>query len=379
MRKRWGINKVRANGDKHHAVDALVIACTTDKMIKDLSMYSEYREMEYTHTEKESILANPLTGEIIQKFPYPWEDFRPELMARLSDNPVAALRKQNLLFYSTMDLNSIKPIFVSRMPRHKVTGAAHKATVKSARNIDQGIVISKKELTSLKLNKEGEIDDYYNPESDLLLYNALKARLLEYGNNGAKAFAEPFHKPKADGTPGPIVKKVKVFEKSTLSVPVQQNTAVADNDSMVRVDVFYVAGDGYYLVPIYIADTLKPALPNKAIVQRKKYIDWPEMKEDDFVFSLYPNDLVKINHKKDIIFSKVNKESDLPDELLTKDNLVYYKSTGIAVGSINVINNDNTYTVKSLGVKTLQHIEKYQVDILGNISKVKKEKRQPFH
>ena len=379
LRKRWGINKVRANGDKHHAVDALVIACTTDKMIKDLSMYSEYREMEYTHTEKESILANPLTGEIIQKFPYPWEDFRPELMARLSDNPVAALRKQNLLFYSTMDLNSIKPIFVSRMPRHKVTGAAHKATVKSARNIDQGIVISKKELTSLKLNKEGEIDDYYNPESDLLLYNALKARLLEYGNNGAKAFAEPFHKPKADGTPGPIVKKVKVFEKSTLSVPVQQNTAVADNDSMVRVDVFYVAGDGYYLVPIYIADTLKPELPNKAIVAYKNYNEWPEMKEEDFVFSLYSSDLIKIKHKKPIKFTTTNKNSDLPPELLTEEVFAFYKNTDISVGAIGVITNDNSYFARGLGVKTIKSIEKYLVDILGNVSKVNKEKRQPFH
>ena len=42
----------------------------------------------------------------------------------------------------------------------------------------------------------------------------------------AKAFAEPFYKPKADGTPGPLVKKVKVYEKSTLNVAVQQNTAL---------------------------------------------------------------------------------------------------------------------------------------------------------
>lgn len=85
LRKRWGINKIRANGDKHHAVDAVVIACTTDKMIKDLSSFSQYHELEYTHTDTESLLVNSLTGEILKRFPYPWEDFRPELMARLSD------------------------------------------------------------------------------------------------------------------------------------------------------------------------------------------------------------------------------------------------------------------------------------------------------
>ena len=378
LRKRWGINKVRANGDKHHAVDALVIACTTDKMIKDLSSFTEYRELEYTHTDKESILANPITGEIIKRFPYPWEDFRAELQARLADDPIAALRNLNLLYYSTIDVNTIKPIFVSRMPRRKVSGAAHKATIKSARHLDEGIVISKTDLKNLKLNKEGEIEKYYAPESDTLLYNALKARLLQYGNNGAKAFEQPFYKPKADGTNGPLVKKVKVYEKSTLNVPVQQNTGVADNDSMVRVDVFKVEGDGYYLVPIYIADTLKATLPNKAIVAYKNYNDWPKMQEQDFLFSLYPNDLIKFTHKKEIKFSKANEDSDLASELLSKEEYVYYKGTNISTGAIGIITHDNSYIVKGLGVKTLKNLEKYQVDVLGNYTKVKKEIRQHF-
>lgn len=378
LRKRWGINKVRADGDKHHAVDALVIACTTDKMIKDLSNYSTYREMEYTQTDKYSILANPATGEIINKFPYPWEDFRPELMARLAENPEQALQKLQLLFYSTMDLNTIKPIFVSRMPRHKVTGAAHKATIKSARHLDQGIVVSKKDLTSLKLDKNGEIADYYAPESDLLLYNALKLRLQQFNNKGKDAFAEPFYKPKADGTQGPLVKKVKVMEKSTLNVPVQQKTGAADNDSMVRVDVFKVEGDGYYLVPIYVADTLKKDLPNKAIVQRKSYAEWPEMNDKNFIFSLYLNDLIKVTHKKEMKFSKVNADSSLPNEFSCKEAFVYYKGTNITVGSISIILNDNSYSIDSLGVKTLQNLEKYQVDVLGNYTKVSKEKRQSF-
>lgn len=366
LRKRWGINKIRANGDKHHAVDAVVIACTTDKMIKDLSSFSKYHELEYTHTDTESLLVNSLTGEILKRFPYPWEDFRPELIARLSDNPVDALRKLNLIFYHGTDLSTIKPIFVSRMPRHKVTGAAHKATIKSAR------------LQNLKLDKEGEIANYYAPESDTILYNALKERLRAYDNKPAKAFAEPFYKPKADGTPGPLVKKVKVYEKSTLNVAVQQNTAVADNDSMVRVDVFHVKGDGYYLVPIYIADTLKKELPNKAIVAYKPYADWPIMDDSNFIFSLYPNDLIKFEHRNGVKFAKVNKENTLNDFYSTKSEIVYFKGCNINTGAITIINHENTYVVSSLGVKTLPSLEKYQVDVLGNYTKVKKEIRRPF-
>ena len=378
LRKRWGINKIRANGDKHHAVDAVVIACTTDKMIKDLSSFSKYHELEYTHTDTESLLVNSLTGEILKRFPYPWEDFRPELMARLSDNPADALRKLNLIFYHGTDLSTIKPIFVSRMPRHKVTGAAHKATIKSARCLNNGIVICKTSLQNLKLDKEGEIANYYAPESDTILYNALKERLRAYDNKPAKAFAEPFYKPKADGTPGPLVKKVKVYEKSTLNVAVQQNTAVADNDSMVRVDVFHVKGDGYYLVPIYIADTLKKELPNKAIVASKPYADWSVMDDSNFIFSLYPNDLIKFEHRSFKVFNKVNKDSNLSDTFESKIQYAYFKSADISSASIRIITHDNTYFIKSLGVKTLSKLEKYQVDVLGNYNKVKKEVRKPF-
>lgn len=378
LRKRWGINKIRANGDKHHAVDAVVIACTTDKMIKDLSSFSQYHELEYTHTDKESLIVNSLTGEILKRFPYPWEDFRPELMARLSDNPADALRKLNLIFYHGTDLSTIKPIFVSRMPRHKVTGAAHKATIKSARCLNNGIVICKTSLQNLKLDKEGEITNYYAPESDTILYNALKERLRAYDNKPAKAFAEPFYKSKADGTPGPLVKKVKVYEKSTLNVAVQQNTAVADNDSMVRVDVFHIKGKGYYLVPIYIADTLKKELPNKAIVASKPYADWSVMDDSNFIFSLYPNDLIKFEHRSFKVFNKVNKDSNLSDTFESKIQYAYFKSADISSASIRIITHDNTYFIKSLGVKTLSKLEKYQVDVLGNYNKVKKEVRKPF-
>lgn len=378
LRKRWGISKVRTNGDKHHAVDALVIACTTDKMIKDLSAYSDVHEVKYSHTATESLMVNIGTGEILKRFPYPWPDFRQELMARLSENPASALEKLRLPFYSTTDLSSLKPIFVSRMPRRKITGAAHKATIK-AFDAEQNVAISKTDIINLKLDKNGEIANYYNPESDALLYKALKAALQKHNGNARVAFTDGFRKPKSDGTPGPIVKKVKVYEKSTLNVPVQSNTAIADNDSMVRIDIFKIESDGYYAVPIYVADTLKTELPNKAVIAHKAYSKWAEMSDDNFLFSLYPNDLILIKHKTLLNFTKNNKDSDLPDSFETAESLVYYKSLGIAAGSIEVITNDNSYAIKSLGIKTLKSLEKYQVDVLGNYHKVQKEKRQSFN
>ena len=379
MRKRWGITKVREDGDRHHAVDALVVACTTDAMIQKVSRYEAWHESRYMPTENGSLLVDPATGEVLQEFPAPWPWFRKELEARLANNPSKIIAELKLPFYMDEDAPKVRPLFVSRMPNRKVTGAAHKDTVKSPRAADEGLAVVKRPLSSLKLDKDGEIAGYYKPESDKLLYAALKARLAAHGGNAAKAFAEPFHKPKSDGTPGPIVNKVKVCEPVTLSVPVYDGAGIADNDSMVRVDIFKVEGDGYYMVPIYVADTLKPELPDRAVVQNKPYSQWKQMKDKDFVFSLYPNDLVKVTHRRGIKLSRTFANSSLPKAVEGKEFMLYYSASNISTGALKGVTNDNTYFIGSLGIKTLERMEKYTVDILGEYHPVRKEERQRFN
>lgn len=378
MRKRWGIAKIRENGDLHHAVDALVIACTTDGMIQQVSRYAALRECEYVQTETGSMAVSQHTGEVLRQFPYPWPEFRRELEARLGDDPRRAVISQRFPVYANGDI-PVRKLFVSRMPRRKVTGAAHKETIKSPRALKDGVVVVKRALTDLKLDpKTGEIANYYMPQSDRLLYEALKEELKKHGGSGAKAFAAPFHKPKSDGTPGPVVNKVKLCEPTTLNVPVLKGNGVADNDSMVRIDVFHVENDGYYFVPIYIADTLKKELPNKACVAYKPYEQWKEMDDKDFIFSLYPNDLLRVTHKTKLKLTKAQKESTLPDTYETKQEMLYYISAGISVASIACRTHDNSYEIRSMGIKTLEKLEKFTVDVLGEYHKVEKEPRMAF-
>ena len=370
LRKRWGLGKVRANGDLHHAVDALVVACTTDGMIQKVSRY-------YKWHENNTVEVDPETGEVINRFPYPWPQFRKELEGRLSNDPAKNLYGIGLPLYGDAEV-PLRPLFVSRMPKRKVTGAAHKETISSPAAQAEGLVVTKRPLTELKLDKTGGIDGYYKPESDRLLYEALKAQLVKYGGDAKKAFAEPFHKPKSDGTPGPIVSKVKICEKSTLNVPVHGGKGLAVNDSMVRIDVFHVEGDGYYFVPIYVADTLKPELPNRACVASKSPAEWKVMDEKDFLFSLYPNDLVKITSRKTLSLKISQKDSTLPPSYEVKAEYFYYKGADISTASITGITHDNSYFVRGLGVKTLESLEKYTVDVLGVYHAVGKEKRQAF-
>ena len=375
LRRRWGITKIRENGDLHHAVDALVIACTTDGMIQQISKYTMWRECRYTPLEEASIAVDEATGEVISKFPYPWPDFRKELEARLSSDPRATTRQ--LSFYVNNPEAVVRPLFVSRAPKRKISGAAHKETIKSPVAIGAGLVVAKHSLTDLKLNKDGEIANYYMPHSDRLLYEALKVQLKRFGGDGKKAFTEPFHKPKSDGTPGPVVNKVKLCEPSTLNVSVHNGMGVADNDSMIRIDVFHVENDGYYFVPIYVADTLKPELPCKACVAHKPYSGWKAMRNEDFIFSLYPNDLIKIVHKSGINMALKNKDSTLLSQVTVKEQMFYYTAANISSGAIALKTHDGAYEAH-LGIKTLEKVEKFTVDVLGEYHKIDKETRQPF-
>lgn len=365
LRGRWGIEKMRGNGDLHHCKDAVVIAATSRSMIEDLTKY--YQEEEQLFMGKPHFV-DPATGEVLtrKEFPQPWPRFREELEARLDPtNPKEALMALNLSTYEFDPEEKIPPVFVSHMPKHTVTGAAHEETIRSKTEMG---TVAKTALTSLKLDKNGEIEGYYNPQTDPWLYQALVERLKKFGGDGAKAFAEPFYKPKKDGTPGPRVDKVKIERKSSLSV--STGRGVADNGRMVRMDVFRVPDDGYYFVPIYVADTKKGILPSKAVVAGKSPEAWKQMKPEHFLFSLFKGDLIRVENSREISLA-LAKEAVGEKTIQVKSGLFYFCGACIATGSIGIETHDRRYSKGSLGVKTLTVIEKCQVDVLGNVSKVR--------
>lgn len=380
IRKRLGLRKNRADGDLHHAMDATVVAITTDRMIQRITNYAKRREW---GKKVRGDYVDPDTGELLSQkafdekyaptFPPPWPWFRKELEARLCQDPDTVIKALNLPNYDPDQV--VRPVFVSRMPNRKVSGAAHKETIRSGKL--PGYSIVKTVLTDLELDDNGEIKNYYNPSSDRLLYGALLTQLKLFEGVGKKAFAQPFHKPKRDGTPGPVVNKVKTYGKSNLNVAACGG--IADNGGMVRIDVFYVEDDGYYFIPIYTADTVKAQLPQKAVVANTAAEDWKEMRDSDFLFSLYSGDLIKIKAKKPIGLQLTNKEASGEPKVQRDEWMLYYVSAGISTGSITVTTHDRRYQKGSLGLKTLLSIEKYEVDPLGEYHKVRiPEKRQTF-
>ena len=391
LRKRWALGEKDRSTDIHHSVDAVIIACVTPGIIQKITRYTQGRELARTRGMK---LVDEKTGEVFDprdyttqewdemfgvKPPLPWKTFKEEVELRLGTDPLYLLDTQHdfkkKLDYPDwmLDKKYIHPIFVSRMPRHKNTGTVHDATIGSPKMFADGYVIKKTDLTSLKLDKNGEIEGYYNPESDMLLYNALKARLIAFKDRkeGAKeAFKQPFYKPKADGTQGPLVKKVKICDKQTSGV--KAAGGIANNGDMIRIDIFNVKGK-YYMVPIYVSDTVKKELPNRAVVAHKPVSEWKVMDDKDFCFSLYPNDLIRISKKGGIKVIDVSKKRYAEREMLG-----YYTGADVSAGAIGLEKHDNSITARGIGIQSLTVFEKYTVDVLGNISLVRKEPRMKF-
>ena len=392
IRKRLGIEKIREDGDIHHAIDATIIAITSQNMINKITKYYQYKDGRYMNNKGEFIDLE--TGEILTAkeyeekngiyFPEPWTNFRKELDIRANCNNkermLECLKAEHIYTYNTEQKeNELEPIFVSRMPRRKVTGPAHLETIRGLKK-ENGITksITKTELTKLKL-KDGEIEGYpeKNKQDDKLLYNALKEQLIKFGGDAKEAFKNDFYKPRSDGTKGPLVKKVKIEEKVTLGVEFNNGKSIAGNGDLIRLDIFYVENEGYYFIPIYISDVVKDKLPTKACVASKPYEQWKEMKDEDFIFSIYPKDLLHIVGKNKIKLNPNNKDEK---SIEVDEVLAYYVKAGISVAQITIQTHDNKYVQPSLGIKSLKLLEKYEVDILGNYHKVKlPEKRLPFN
>lgn len=359
LRAKWGLVKVREDGDKHHALDAAVVAVTTQGMVQKISKYSKAKELKYIRQSDEFVDIE--TGEIVKleeyrylekdNLPRPWEGFSGELEARLSDNPIEDIQRLDLKSYDKEFLESVKPIFVSRVPQRKVGGKMFKETIYSQKAMtDKGCIVKKK-LVDLK---EKDIMNIYNYNSDKKLYDAILERYNEFNGDAKKAFSEPFRKPTRSGKLGPIVNSIKVITALPFKDGVEQNKGLVAKEGIARVDV-YKKDKSYYMVPVYRKDIALGVTPKKAALSGKSEKDWTQIDESfKFTFSLFKNDLVEIIYeKKEGFFG-------------------YFEKFDRGTASLTIKKHDGKEPWRGVGVKSgVKEFNKYTVDTLGNYYKIK--------
>lgn len=385
LRNCWGLNKVREENDRHHALDATVIACCTRKIVQKVGAWSKSREMNSYNSsyvdpdspvdEDEKLLQKLYVNTRKPDFPKPWECFRSEVESRVFESDLEKLKEKLKLqcSYTESELKNVRTLFVSRACEKIGKGALHGDTVyrQTSEMRKENVAVKKVSLKKLKYARIGAIVDADTRNKNLC--DALKKRYEEYARkigkkiedfvdkDIAKIFADdnPLHMPNSDGQEepcNPIVKSVRVKEAFS-GVPIRNG--VAGNSTIIRVDLFKKDGK-YYCIPVY---AWNKTLPNRAYVSGKKETDWALVDDSfEWCFSIRQNELLKIKLKGETIFG-------------------YYNGFDRDRGSFNILlhdrqdGKDHKQGLIRKRIKTAISITKYDVDVLGNYYLSKPEKR----
>ena len=318
LRRLWGLEGIkkdksgkRKEDGKHHALDAFVIACCSEKALQDVTAYFQAKE---TGREPKDVFA-PMR-------------------------------------HSRRDLQDVlDALLVSRAETMR-KGALHEETLRSIRE---------------ELNEKGKpVRMLYKrvPVNNLTEANLAKIKdphrcpellnVLEKWIEAGKPSATP---PRLSS--GNVVRRVILAEeefKSGIIVQRGCGQAQASNGEMPITRV-YRKNNKFYLVPVYTWQLAQGIEPNRAIVCYKDEKDWLLVDDSfEFCFSLQKNSFVRVVKKNGETWEGYFRGTDRSGAKIT-----ILLPTGEEKGS--------------LGVQGLVTFEKYRVDRLGRRHLVRREKR----
>lgn len=344
LRRAWGLDLlkkdeagVRVSDDRHHAVDALVLAATTESLLNRMTREIQKREREGRADD-------------IFHVTQPWQGFREDVIRAVHGE------------------NGVGGVFVSRAERRRARGKAHDATIKQIREMDGArAVYERKDVLKLK---ESDLDLIPVPSAYGKIADPAKLRdeMVETLRTWlalppAERKKSPPRSPKGD-----IIRKVRLLTKDKVAVELDTGNpdrpSTVDRGDMARVDVFRKQNKKgkweYCVVPIYphqIATMEEP--PTKFARGGVDEGEWTEIDSTfEFLWSL--NAMSWLELKK-------------PDGERVAG---YFRGLNINTASISVSRHQsNDEVIKSQGVKTLSSFRKFTIDRLGRKSEVLREAR----
>ncbi len=303
----------RVSDDRHHALDAIVVAACSEAMLARLTRASQ--EAERRGMGRDFRALDP-----------PWEGFRAQVLA------------------------AFEKVFVSRAERHRARGEAHAATIKQVRRRDgKEVVFERKPIDKLAL---ADLERVKDAARNGAIIEALRAWIA-----AGKPKDAPPRSPKGD-----VIRKVRLSTTDKVAVAVRSGTA--DRGDMARVDVFRrddAKGRArFYLVPVYphqVATLDRP--PDRAADAHKDEKDWTLIDSSfAFLFSVYSNSLVEVISQKG------------------KKFYGYFKGFGVNGGSIKIVAHSDPLNILGRpGTRTLLSFRKFAVDRLGRVSEIVRETR----
>jgi CRISPR-associated endonuclease Csn1 len=331
MRQAWGLEVLkkidgkRVEDDRHHALDAMVIAAMTRSILMKATKAAQEAERQ----GRDFTLRN---------MPEPWTGFRDEVKAMFSN------------------------VFVSRAEVRRARGKAHDATIKQLREVEGQTRVFERKLIGGLNEKDLDLIPVPEPHGKVVDPQKLRDEMVE----NLRAWILAGKPPQEDKLPrspkGDVIRKVRVESKSKPAIEVRGGTA--KRGDMVRVDVFSKNGKGnkreFYVVPIYIHDVIERKFPPDRAVHPKKPRDvWPIIDSSfKFLFSVSKNSLIEFHKDNGEIIRGYYRELDTDGDRI----------------SISGISNNKPPFIRVI-MGTLIEFKKFIVDRLGNVSEVTSEIR----
>lgn len=338
LRRGWGLESlkkdkdgVRVQDDRHHALDAIIVAAASESMLNQLTKA----------VQKAESLGKPRHFE---RLDLPWPDFRNQVKNALAD------------------------ITCSRAERRRARGKGHEETIRSyvresnlvcIRQTPEDIIkgLAKKADGNPEMLEALLADKFERPERSKKIIQSI----ADWALKGTPQDAPPL------GPTGDPIRKVRVIQTGGKPAVMLDEKATADRGEIVRVDVFSKPDKKgrkkFYLVPIYPHQVMNkrdyPAPPDRAIVASKPESEWEQITDaHDFKFSLYPLCWIEATTSKGEIIEG------------------YYRTTDRSTGAIEISPHYSLQQKhRGIGARSLLSFKKFSVDRLGNLSEIKGEIR----
>ena len=243
----------------HHALDAIVIACTTRSIIQRLGTYN-------ASTEKATYVDE--NGEIIDiKFDEPYKGFKDEVRFRVYERNKSKLVEElnKLPYYQNHQLSSseVKVLYPVKKPDVYKTGGFFKEKVFGYKEFNGiGYITKRVSVNKLNLKNVESIfgKDFYK-DNNAKIYEACRDWLEKYGVDNEE-HPYPIH----PDTKNPI-KNVVLVETTNIQsrVKIKENEdKYSSNNDNVRVDLYRKKNsDMLVMVPIYYYQILSESMKKK--------------------------------------------------------------------------------------------------------------------
>ena len=378
--------KMEANfiGDKHHALDAILIALIDASMIQSIGTLSSQSDKIISlkanslesSKEKNKLLKLIYNGTIKEKI----------IFLIQNNDYIQNLKKQDEANISSLQFKlasletlkeqiweSLDKIFISRQPNRKVSGRIHEDTIYSAKETKK-VMDSKNQLKLTKRKLVSELSD--DDINKIVGTKHLQEAILHWKKDKSENKESYPRMLSKDGFNRPFIKKVTITTKESGEGFYNIRGGLVDSDKKIRVDIFKIKQVNkkgnisykYALRPISLADiVIKKEVPLK-LTGTHGFLDSEQGGEgQEFMFSLYPNDL---------FYYKKDEKSD--------PEYAYYLSYKTRENQIEYTDHNKLKKYKSmdgrlfLAIGSLYSLKKAGVDLLGNISIVKNNKYEDF-